>query len=197
MPRFALVALAVLAPGIAMADTRAGALVYYLDEHYHPMVRLDRLPQPSGALRGILAMYALQNGGGCDRRSPQGLECKLTESLGLGPQCSSRHLAEVRRLFIIGMPKMSGGAPHLYASAGEPGVLEALCYGQPDTASRQRTWSAIRVKVSGESVAVQALGNWMTPYGNGRFGYQTEYDVSDGKVSVVSHRELRLQAGQQ
>jgi hypothetical protein len=142
-------------------------------------------------------MYALQNGGGCDRRGPRGLECKLTESLGLGPQCSSRHVAAVRELFIDGMPQMSGAAPRLYASAREPGILEALCYGQPDTASRQRTWSAIRVKVSGESVSIQALGAWMTPYGNGRFGYQTEYHINGGTVSVVSHRELPFQTRQQ
>jgi hypothetical protein len=195
--RRSLISCALALGSAAHAGADSGVLVYFLDKNYRPTVRLDRLAQPAVALRGILAMYALQNGGGCESRGASGLiQCKLTTSLGLGDQCSSQHLAVVRELFAAGMPQMSGFGAHLYSSVPQEGVLESLCYGQLDSASRQRTWTAIRFKVVGQSVSVEAHGAWRSPYGEGPFGFQTEYNIANGTVSVVSHRELSTRRGQ-
>jgi len=56
------------------------ATIFYLDEHYNPVVRLDRLGPMTDALRAILAMYTLQSGAGCVGHigKKDGLNCALT-----------------------------------------------------------------------------------------------------------------------
>jgi hypothetical protein len=66
-------------------------VVFYYDKQSQPITRLDRIAPMSDGLRAILAMYALQNGAGCDGGN-ENLTCALTDALKVGGQCSAQHL---------------------------------------------------------------------------------------------------------
>jgi hypothetical protein len=86
-----------IAAAFMTLSQRAGAAepvsVFLLDSHHTPVVRLEKLTPPlSEPVRAILAMYALQDGGGCEGENDpkeNGLHCILTTALGVGPQCSA------------------------------------------------------------------------------------------------------------
>ena len=183
---FAIVALAttltIALPRVCSASE--GALVFYLDKNYRAITKFDRLTPISPAVTGVLAMYALQNGAGCGGRSDAGLQCKLTHDLGFSAQCSPEHIALVRRTFRSPLPPMSGYAERLYAEPQTPNALESICSLQPDTASWQRVWTAIRIQQSEGSVVVNARGSWRTPEANGGFAYRTKYRLK-GEVATV------------
>jgi hypothetical protein len=72
--------------------------VFLLDQKYEPIVRLEKLAPLSEAMRALLAMYALENGSGCESETvrDKGLHCELTAALGIGPQCSQAQVRLVR-----------------------------------------------------------------------------------------------------
>src|SRR5579859_6685684 len=77
-----------------MNDMR-GVVVFYLDDQFRPVARLDRLGPMSEGFKAILAMYALQVGAGCKND----YQCVLTQDLGLGNQCSDQQVNLVRSWF--------------------------------------------------------------------------------------------------
>ena len=165
---------------------------FYLDKNYVPIVRIDRLAPMPESTRAILALYALQNGAGCEGRSSTGLQCRLTSPLGFPAQCSAEHIAFVRKWFPGPLPALNTrGSRRELESPGAPGALETLCYGQPDTASWQNIWEVIRVSTAGEVVTVQAVGSWLSQNGSGKFSYATDFRVSAGSVELLANRETR------
>jgi glutathione S-transferase len=79
----------------------------------------------SEGINAILAMYALQTGGGCEGHDDAGLRCELTKSLGLGAQCSEKHLKLVRSWFKNEVPKnVKDGSD--YFAVNSKGAVPAL-----------------------------------------------------------------------
>lgn len=125
------------------------SVVFYLDKHYNPVVRLDRLPKPSEGVKAILALYALENGAGCKGKDEQGLvKCALTRELGLGSNCSDDHIRFVRTWFKVTPNLTSRWNSKQDKDSQKAGSLEGLCYGQPDTASWHNIWEIIKISTS-------------------------------------------------
>lgn len=78
------------------------------------------------------------------------------------------------------------------AKAKEPGSLENLCYGRPDTASWQNIWEIIRVKISGEAVDVDAILNWGSQYGHGRIRHTKSYRLAQHSIAEISSQITEL-----
>lgn len=120
------------------------AAVFYIDEHYRPVTRLDRLPHLTAGLKALLALYALENGAGCEGKDEdKRVRCKLTAELGLGSNCSEAHIQLVRSWFDSTPNLTSRWNARWNATTKSPGSLEHFCYGQPDTASWQNIWEII------------------------------------------------------
>lgn len=166
--------------------------VFYLDQNYRPVTKLERIAPLSDGMRAILAMYALQNGAGCEGAAEGGLQCSLTTSLGLGTQCSDRHVAFVSSWFKDEIPKMSGYGDYNYRSPELPDKLKTICYRSPDGATFQQTWDIIRVRTQGKYVFVDAIGSWMAREEGGRFRYSSEYRIMDNSIKVVAHHKIRI-----
>jgi hypothetical protein len=197
-------AMAILAIAASVAASQRAAAadavtVFLLDAHYEPVVRLEKLNPPlSEGLRALLAMYALQDGGGCDSNSDpseDGLHCVLTTALGVGPQCSAAQLRLVRDWFKGSIPRMSGVAPDTYADVQKPGSLEAICYQAPYTATFQQIWERIRVRQDGTQIFVDAMVSWLAREKTGDIHYRTTYKVEDHSITTLSHEEVPLKGG--
>jgi len=167
--------------------------VFLLDSKYEPVVRLEKLSPPlTEGLRAILAMYALQDGGGCEGETDpneKGLHCALTTALGVGPQCSEAQLRLVRAWF-KSLPKMSGLAADHYLNIQRPDSLETICYAAPYTASFQQIWDRIRVTQDGGEVVVDAVGSWLARDESGHFHYRSKYKIEDHSITTLSHEEV-------
>ena len=187
-----------IAAAFVLLSDRASAAepvtVFLLDIHHTAVVRLEKLTPPiSESVRAILAMYALQDGGGCEGENDpkeKGLHCILTTALGVGPQCSVAQLQLVRAWFKASIPKMSGSDPDLYENIQRPGALEEICYNSPDSASIQETWARIRVTQDGAQVLIDAVGNYLDRDEGGHFHYKTTYKVEDHSITTLSHEEV-------
>jgi len=170
-----------------------GTEVFYLDAQYRPVAKVERLGQMTEGVKAILAMYALQVGGGCEGSDDEGLKCELTKALGLGAQCSNEHLQLVKAWFKNEMPPMSGYPEQTIQRVLKSGDLESICYNQPYTATRQQIWEIIRVRKDGNLVSVDAISHWTAsadgPSGNNR--YLTTYRVEEHGVTVVNHRKVK------
>ena len=186
------------APSIAAdkggGDPQKEVVVFYLDEQFRPISKLERLGPLSQGIRAILAMYALQVGGGCEGHDEMGLKCELTKSLGLGAQCSDEHLGLVRSWFKKEIPPMSGHPEHTIQRVLKSGDLQSICYNAPYTATRQVIWEIVRVNKSNDRVFVDAISHWTVGADGpgGRDRYQTEYQVDAHTVTVVAHKKLPL-----
>jgi hypothetical protein len=168
-------------------------IVFYLDSQFRPVAKLERLGQMSEGAKAILAMYALQRGGGCEGNDQAGLKCELTKALGLGAQCSKEHLQLVKSWFKQEMPPMSGYPEQVIQRVLRSGDLESICYNQPYTATRQEVWEIIRVKREGNHFSVDAISHWTAgadgPSGKNR--YSTKYRVEKNDVTTLSHRQIK------
>ncbi len=156
-----------------------------------PEVRLDLDRPQSKGINAILAMYALQAGGGCDGRTDEGIQCMITNALGIGPQCSSQHIALVRSWFRQGIPQMSGYAADLYKNTQQQSALENICYSTPNTATSGRFWSTIHLTQRNQNVIVDARGVWFVGERGGDFGYRTTYRIRSDSIDVIKHVELK------
>lgn len=140
--------------------------------------------------RAILALYALQNGVGCAGRNDDGLQCALTTRLGFKAQCDDEHLAMVNKWFPGKLPSLS-----TRSSAAEldiprrPGVLDRLCYQQPETASWQNYWTSIKMSRVRNIVTVRSVGEWYSPNGTGTFSYTTRFRLGKESVTLISNTE--------
>jgi len=168
-------------------------VVFYLDSQHRPVAKPERFGQMSEGIKAILAMYALQIGGGCEGNDEAGLKCELTKALGLGAQCSKEHLQLVQSWFKKEMPPMSGYPEQTIQRVLKSGDLESICYNQPYTATRQQIWEIIRVKKENNLVSVDAISHWTAsadgPSGQNR--YSTTYRVEENGVTIVSHRKVQ------
>ena len=165
---------------------------FNLDKNYQPVVRTDRIKALPESTRAILALYALQNGAGCEGRSEAGLQCKLSSALGFSAQCSAEHTAFVRKWFSGPIPALNtrGRAAELQHPRAH-GTLENLCYRQPDTASWQNIWELVRISTEGDVVQVQAVGSWFSQNGSGKFAYTTTFQINANSVNLVSNIQTR------
>lgn len=170
-----------------------GQVVFYLDKHYAPVVRLDRVP-PSEGLRAILALYALENGAGCEGKNEKGLvKCAMTSALGLGANCSVEHIGLVRTWFAKTPNLTTRWQAMQNEDAKKPGSLESLCYGQPDTASWQNIWEIIRVDVRSDIVTVDAVFFGGSRNGRTRTRYITSYRVEAQEIKQLESSERVLE----
>lgn len=188
-------------PGQEHEETRGSVdetAVFYHDEYGRPVVRLDRLPNCSDGLKAILALYALENGAGCDVYIGQGLaRCALTRALGLGANCSEEHIRFVRSWFKF-IPKLTSRLIRgLNDDSQKAGSLEDLCYARPDTASSQNIWEIIRVSMAEETVTVDAILCWGSQYGHGRIHYRNIYTIKQHTVTEVSSRTTELERSEE
>jgi uncharacterized protein len=153
-----------------------------------PMVNLAAFQPLSEPFKAILAMYAAQAGGDCTNEP---LECTLTSSLGLGPQCSDAQINLVRKWFREGMPPMAEyqGPPYIL---DEPEALEGICYRQPQTATVQQVWDTIRIGIRGDLVFVEATFSWThgADGPSGHTGYSTVYGIANDRIITVSHKKV-------
>jgi phage-related tail fiber protein len=161
--------------------------IFYLNEKFLPVVKLEKLAPLTDGMRAILAMYALQNGAGCSGGNAN-LICSLTKSLNLSDQCSKEHINLIRSWFKNGIPKMSGYAGHVYKNINKPGILESICYHHSDSGSYQSIWHIIRVIQKANYIIVDAQGSWLAREKTGTFRYITEYKINTNSVAVVSHK---------
>jgi hypothetical protein len=173
-----------------LAFAGSGEVIFYYDKSYKPIVNLQRLPTKSDGMRAILAMYALQNGAGCSSRRDDGIQCLLTSALNLGTQCSEQHIRLVRTWFKAELPKMSGYEKSLYQDTQHQGGLESICYNTPFTATFQQVWDLIRVKQQNNHVLIDAHGVWTAREESGSFHYQTEYEIGEDTVTLITHKEI-------
>jgi hypothetical protein len=168
-------------------------VVFYLDREYRPVAKLERLGKVSEGMKAILAMYALQIGGGCEGNDDQGLKCELTKALGLGAQCSKQHLNLVTAWFKREMPSMSGYPEQTIQRVLKSGELGSICYNQPYTATRQQIWEIIRVKTEKNIVSIDAISHWTAsadgPSGKNR--YSTTYRIDENSVAILNHRKIQ------
>lgn len=150
----------------------------------------------SEGLKAILAMYALQTGSGCGGYAEdRSLECVLPKSLGLGMQCSEKHLTLVRSWFENGFPAMSIYPKPKTQRLAEPTQLESICYNSPDTSTVQENWEIIRVKTDKKFVFVNAVRMWTFHSSDGpyyRIRYKSKYRIDNHIVTVLSHKEFPL-----
>jgi hypothetical protein len=170
-------------------------IVFYLDAQYRPVARLDRLGQMSEGINAILAMYALQSGGGCTENDDAGLMCELTKSLGLDAQCSEKHLQLVRSWFKNDVPAMSIYPAATIKRSFKSGELEPICYNTPYTATVQAKWEIIKVKTEDNLVFVDAIRRWTFNSADGpfyRMRYKTEYRINPNTIAVIAHKEIPL-----
>lgn len=186
-------ALALMALSLtSVAYAEKEVIVFYLDSQHRPVAMPERLGQMSEGVRAILAMYALQIGGGCEGNDEAGLKCELTKALGLGAQCSRGHLQLVQSWFNKEMPPMNGYPEQTIQRVLSSGTLESICYNQPHTATRQQIWEIIRVKKESNLVSVDAISRWTAsadgPSGQNR--YSTTYRVEENGVTIVNHRKV-------
>ncbi len=159
-------------------------VVFYLNEHYRPVVRLDRIRNASEGVRAILALYALENGAGCEGQNGQGqLICALTSKLGLGANCSDEHIRLVRSWFKRVPNLTSRWIESRNADSSVPGALEGLCYSAPDTGSWQNIWEILRVRMSADTVIVEGVFFGGSQYGRSRVRYITTYRVEPHSIS--------------
>jgi hypothetical protein len=163
-----------------------GSVVFYLDEHYQPKVRLDRVESRSEGVRAILALYALQNGAGCGASGESGLlKCELTSALGLGENCSEEHLKLVRTWFSK-TPNLSfRWNARLNSDAKKPGALEDLCYRQPHTGSWHNVWEILRVSDAADTVKIDGVLIGGSPSGWTRMRYISTYRITPESVVEV------------
>jgi hypothetical protein len=173
------------------------AIVFYLDKTYYPVVNLERLQPVSEGMKAILAMYALQVGGGCQGHDESGLRCILTTELGLGAQCSSQHINLVHTWFKKGIPKMSGYYSSLFGVALKSEVLQDICYNAPEGAKYQEIWEIIRVRQKDDLVFINAISSWTAGADGptGRKRYESVYRIGPHDVSIVSHKEVSPKKG--
>ena len=162
--------------------------IFYYDEDYRPVVKLEKLGPISDGLRAILAMYALQNGAGCSG-GHENISCSFTNALSVGRQCSKEHIDLVLTWFGKSIPKMSGYGDWIYTR----GDFKSICYDTPDSATFQRVWDTIRVRLSGNHVIIDAHGSWLARDKSGSFRYITEYRINKSTVTVISHKEVPVE----
>jgi uncharacterized protein len=166
--------------------------IYSSEECNHPVVNLARFKPMSEPLKAIVAMYALQIGSCCEG-SADDLRCKLTSSLGLGPQCSKEQISLVRKWFRNGIPQMDEGYGEWnYKEAHKPGRLEGICYNMPEGAREQQGWETINVRTRKNFVFVDAVNYWtQTADGpSGYKGYSTVYRIAKDRIITVSHKKV-------
>lgn len=171
------------------------SVVFYLDQHYHPVVRLDRIQSAPEGVHAILALYALANGAGCEGKNQQGLvNCALTRRLGLGTNCSPQHIDLVRAWFEITPNLTSRWSERWNKQPQQVDALETLCYRQPDTGSWQNIWEIIRVSTSNGIIAVEAVQAWGSQNGHGRVRYRNSYKISGHRVEEISAEVIELES---
>jgi hypothetical protein len=165
--------------------------VFVVDANGNPSVASEVIRGLPTQGRAILALYAMELGAGCTQPNHDGLPCALTMALGIGPQCSPAHLQLVRTWFRgTRIPNMGGYADKLYADGGAEGALEKICDRTPYTATRQRVWDKIKIKLEGNTLSVDAFGGWLVADQSGKFRYKTTYTFTDTSVSILSHAEV-------
>lgn len=161
-----------------------GKVIFYLDKDYRPVVRIDRIQPISKAMKAILAMYALQNDSGCDDDG-DAYHCSLTDALGMGAQCSKKHIEVVRSWFKKGIPHMG------FLS----GTLEDECYNTPLSATNLQKWDLIRVWESGNRVKIYAHMSWVNRESTGTYAYVSTYEIGNNSITVLSHKEMTGPSG--
>lgn len=183
-----------ISTSISFAQEQA---VFSLDKNYSPVVNLERLQPVAEGIKAILAMYALQAGGGCQGHDESGLRCILTTELGLGAQCSSQHLNLVHTWFKKGIPRMSGYHPNAFKGALKSEDLHNICYNAPEGATYQNIWEIIRVRQKDNLVFINAISDWTAGADgpSGRTRYESVYRIGPHDVSVVSHKEVAPNKG--
>ena len=173
----------------SLGQTQSAA--FYLDGAY-PVVNLKGLQPLSEGMKAILAMYALEVGGGCQGHDESGLRCKLATELGLGAQCSPKHLNLVHSWFKNGMPRMSGYRADLFRRGLKTDELRSICYNQPEGATYQEIWEIIRIEKKNDKVTVNAISNWTVGSDgpSGRKRYKTVYRIHSHEIAVLSHEQV-------
>jgi uncharacterized protein len=154
-------------------------------------VNLTRFQPLGESFKAILAMYALQVGSNC-KGGIDNLECELTSSLGLGPQCSKEQISLVRKWFREEIPRMERYPEWAYKHIQQPGQLESICYHFPEGARVCRSWETIRVGTGKDLVFVDAVYWWTeTADGpSGHTGYSTVFKILKDRVITVSHKKV-------
>jgi hypothetical protein len=161
-----------------------------------PQVRLDRLPQRTPAIEGILAMLSfLQTPFGCS--GPRGdMTCPITRELGLGRQCSPAHVATVQRWFPDRVPKLGGYHARHYTGLGGKGPEPWICAETPEGASVQDHLSSVRMRQTGRRLVVESRVAWYARERSGDFLYRTTFRLDGDAVTLLSHKVVRRTSGE-
>lgn len=113
-----------------LADTR----VFEIAEEGDCLTNTRYLKEAPEPIKAILAYYAYQAGTGCEKSdSNNSVRCQLTTDLGLGDQCSNRHISMLNRWFA----KDNMGEDYPFA--------ESSCYSVPEGATVSQKITAIDI----------------------------------------------------
>lgn len=179
-------------PGSAHA-TAPGDWVTVYDAHSDDgtRVHLDRLPQRTPAIDGVLAMIAFQQTPiGCE--GPRdALDCPITRELGLGLQCSDAHVAIVQTGFPERMPKLGGYHESRYSGFEGKGPDASMCAQTPESASVQSHLSSVRIRQAGRRLTVESRVVWHARERSGETVYRTRLRVDGDRVVPVSNTVIR------
>lgn len=194
--RGAMILTAVLLSSIAVgtgpvhaAAPGAWITVYESRNDAAPRVHLDRLPQRSPAIDGILAMVAFQQTPfGCE--GPRdAMDCPITRDLGLGLQCSDAHVAFVRRWFPDRIPKLGGRHERHYSGFAGKGPDASMCAQTPTSASVQSHLSSLRIRQSSRKLSIESRVMWYARERSGEIVYRTRFRL-DGDALVLRSSEV-------
>ena len=129
---------------------------------------LENLKEEEKAVLALISTYA---GGECIYENNE-LNCTLTSALGLGTQCSDKHLSFVKKWFLKDY--------EVYTSLND-------CYSVPYTATNQTKFSEINISRDGINIIVYM--NFHSVYSADLISYQWKqketFELKDGFLYLI------------
>lgn len=148
---------------------------------------LSSVKSDEEAVKAILALYAFQNGAGCEN-SAGTYQCVIPKNIGL-VQCSAEHLKLLKDWFKSDIPFFSQGMLSEITQTKEraSALTEAACYHSPDTATNQYIWNKIELSEKGKTVTVKSSATWINAYQNRTFSFFTIFEIEDSSILLTSN----------
>lgn len=136
---------------------------------------LKNITDPEKAALGYVATF-IGNDCDWDGDSTENLKCKIISAVGLGSQCSTKHLEFLRHWF-----------------RKDKNIVQELenCPKTPVTATVQETFNEIYMKVDGKRITVSFKANGVNLRAEQSWSWSEEqvFDFKEGRLAVVSKKK--------